>query len=114
MPGVSRPSHGRGSGVCGVNQVDGRSTRLSSDTEEIKVSWSGRKRCYDTILVECLWWALKYEDVYLRAYSDGWGAEINLDRFLWRYCHVIPHFSLGGKTPYAVYIEAETSSSARS
>ncbi len=58
--------------------------------EEIKSSWSGRKRCYDNILVERLWRTLKYEEVYLRAYSDGWDAEINLVRFLWRYCHVRP------------------------
>ncbi len=50
---------------------------------------------------------LKYEEVYLHAYSDGWEAEINLARFLWRYCHVRPHSSLGGKTPHEVYTETE-------
>ena len=75
--------------------------------EEIKISWSGRKRCYDNILVERLWRTLKYEEVYLRAFSDSWEAEISLARFLWRYCHVRPHSSLGGKTPYAVYTETE-------
>jgi len=79
--------------------------------EEIKISWSGRKRCYDNILVERLWRTLKYEEVYLHAYSDGWEAEISLARFLWRYCHVRPHSSLGGKTPYAVYTETEPSPS---
>ena len=43
--------------------------RLQS--EKIKISWSGRKRCYDNILVERLWRTVKYEEVYLRAYSDG-------------------------------------------
>ena len=28
--------------------------------EEIKISWSGRKRCYDNILVERLWRTVKY------------------------------------------------------
>lgn len=28
--------------------------------EEIQISWSGRKRCYDNILVERLWRTLKY------------------------------------------------------
>ncbi len=50
--------------------------------EEIKISWSGRKRCYDNILVERLWRTLKYEEVYLRAYSNGWESEISLARFL--------------------------------
>ena len=79
--------------------------------EEIKISWSGRKRCYDDILVERLWRILKYEEVYLRAYRDSWEAEISLSRFPWRYCHVRPNSSLGGKTPYAVYIESEPSPS---
>jgi putative transposase len=59
--------------------------------EGIKISWSGRKCCYDNILVERLWRTLKYEEVYLHAYSDGCDAEISLSRFLWRYCHVRPH-----------------------
>jgi putative transposase len=75
--------------------------------EEIKISWSGRKRCHDNILVERLWRTVKYEEVYLRAYSDGWEAEISLARFLWRYCHVRPHSSLGGRTPHEVYTETE-------
>jgi putative transposase len=79
--------------------------------EEIKISWSGRKRCYDNILVERLWRTVKYEEVYLRAYSDGWEAEISLARFLWRYCHVRPHSSLGGRTPHEVYTETESCSS---
>ena len=79
--------------------------------EEIKISWSGRKRCYDNILVERLWRTLKYEEVYLRANSDGWEAEINLARFLWRYCHVRPYSSLGGKTPHEVYTETKPCSS---
>jgi putative transposase len=79
--------------------------------EEIQISWSGRKRCYDNILVERLWRTLKYEEVYLHAYSDGWETEISLARFLWRYCHVRPHSSLGGKTPHEVYTETEPCSS---
>ncbi|MEB3360579.1 MAG: integrase core domain-containing protein [Synechococcaceae cyanobacterium] len=61
--------------------------------------------------MERLWRMVKYEEVYLRAYSDGWEAEISLARFLWRYCHVRPHSSLGFKTPYEVYTEAEPYSS---
>jgi putative transposase len=79
--------------------------------EEIKISWSGRKRCYDNILVERLWRTVKYEEVDLHAYRDGWEAEISLARFLWRYCHVRPHSSLGGRTPHEVYTETEPCSS---
>jgi putative transposase len=79
--------------------------------EAIKISWSGKKCCYDNILVERLWRTVKYEEVYLRAYSDGWEAEVNLARFLWRYCHVRPHSSLGGRTPHEVYTEIKPCSS---
>ena len=79
--------------------------------EKIKISWSGRKRCHDNILVERLWRTVKYEEVYIHAYSDGWETEISLASILWRYCHVRPHSSLVGKTPYAVYTETEPSPS---
>ena len=46
--------------------------------ESISISWSGRKRCYVNILDERLWKMLKSKEVYLRAYSDGWKAEITL------------------------------------
>lgn len=46
--------------------------------EQIKISWSGRKRCFDNILVERLWRTVKYEKLYLRAYEDGLDAEIRL------------------------------------
>ena len=79
--------------------------------EDIKISWSGRRRCFDNILVERRWRTVKYEEVYLRAYSDGWEAEVSLARFLWRYCHVRPHSALGGRTPHEVYTETKPRSS---
>lgn len=79
--------------------------------EEIEISWSGRKRCYDNILVERLWSTLKYEEVYLRAYSDGWEAESCLAQFIWRHYNVWPHSSLGGRIPHVVCTETEPCSS---
>ena len=79
--------------------------------EEIKISWSGRKRCYDNILVERLRRTVRYEEVYVHAYSDGWETKVSLARFRLRYCHIRPHISLGGETPHEVYSETEPSSS---
>jgi putative transposase len=75
--------------------------------KQIKISCSGKKRCYDNILVERLWRTIQYEEVYLRTYSDGWEAEISLAHFLWRSCHGRPHSSLGGKTPNEVINQIE-------
>ena len=43
--------------------------------------------------------------------SDEWKVEINMARFLWSYCHVRQHSSLGGKMTYAIYSKTEPSSS---
>ena len=48
--------------------------RLQS--EAVKISWSGRKRCYENMLVERLWRTVKYEEVWLRADSDLVCAEV--------------------------------------
>jgi putative transposase len=80
-------------------------------TAKVQISWSGKKRCYANLLVERLWWLVQYEEIDLHAYSDGWDAEIRLAYVLWRYCHVRPHRSLGGRTPYEVYSQAEPCSS---
>lgn len=75
--------------------------------EKIKISWSGRKHCYDNILVERLWRTLKYEEVVLRADNDGWEAEISLARFIRRTCHGRPHSAMGGRTPHEVYTQSD-------
>ena len=71
--------------------------------EKINISWSGRRGCFDNILVERLWRTIKYEEKYLWAYSDGLDAELRLARFLWRYSHTRHHSALGDKTPYKAY-----------
>jgi len=43
-------------------------------TEEIKISCLVEGAATNNILVERLWRNSKYEEVYLRAYSDGWGS----------------------------------------
>jgi len=83
--------------------------RLQGDG--IKISWYRKKRCYDNIELERLWRRVKYEEVYLHAYSDGWEAELSLARFLWRYCHVRPQNTLGGSTLHDVYTEIKSCSS---
>ena len=68
--------------------------------QAINISCSGRGGCYDNILEERLSHTLKYEKFYLRAYSDGCEAEINILDYYEGMAMKAPHCSLGGKTPH--------------
>ena len=70
---------------------------------EIKISMSGRGRCFDNILAERLWRTVKYEEVYLREYSDGHELIRSLRQYFEYYNYRRPHMSLDYKTPAEVY-----------
>jgi len=42
------------------------------ESEKLNTSWSDRQSCYNKNVVERLWRTVKYDEVYLHAYSDGW------------------------------------------
>ena len=69
----------------------------------IRISMDGRGRVYDNIFVERLWRTVKYEEVYLRDYSDMHEAKISLGRYFDFYNNERPHQSLGNRTPEEVY-----------
>ncbi len=69
----------------------------------IQISMDGRGRCFDNIFVERLWRTVKYEEVYLKEYSDAWQAVESLTRYFHFYNHERPHQSLGYRTPAEVY-----------
>ncbi len=70
---------------------------------KIKISMSGRGRCFDNILAERLWRTVKYEEVYLREYGDGHQLIRSLQRYFEYYNNHRPHRSLGYQTPTEVY-----------
>jgi putative transposase len=72
-------------------------------TRKIKVSMSGRGRCFDNILAERLWRTVKYEEIYLREYGDGHELIRSLRKYFDYYNYHRPHKSLGKKTPAEVY-----------
>lgn len=80
----------------GIFQSDQGCQFTSSDfvvklrCELIKISCLGIKLCYANILSERWWRTLKYEEVYLHAYNDGWEPDVNLACFLRRYYHLMP------------------------
>jgi putative transposase len=71
----------------------------------VAISMDGRGRALDNVFVERLWRTVKYEEVYLRDYSDGWQAKKSLGRYFDFYRDERPHQALGYRTPSEVYAE---------
>ena len=72
----------------------------------IAISMDGRGRALDNIFVERLWRSVKYEDVYLKGYSNSMELMIGLAEYFVFYNGERPHQSLGNLTPNAVYATA--------
>jgi len=69
----------------------------------LRISMDGKGRWLDNVFIERLWWSLKHEDIYLRAYRDLAELEEGLGRWMNHYNHRRPHQSLGYQTPWACY-----------
>jgi putative transposase len=78
---------------------------LPLEKSGVAISMDGRGRALDNVFVERLWRTVKYEEVYLREYVDGWKAEESLGDYFDFYCHERPHQALGYRTPAEVYRE---------
>lgn len=72
----------------------------------VAISMDGRGRALDNVFVERLWRSVKYEEVYLRQYRDGWEAQSALGAYFDFYCHRRIHQALGYRTPAEVYAHA--------
>jgi putative transposase len=73
---------------------------------DIAISMDGRGRAFDNIFIERLWWAVKYEEVYLHAYDNGRTAHHGLSRYFLFYNVERPHQSLDYRTPSELYLGA--------
>jgi putative transposase len=82
------------------------------ESEGIAISMDGRGRALDNVFVERLWRSVKYEEVYLRDYADGWEAEESLGRYFRFYCEERIHQSLEYLTPAEMYGRKATTGSA--
>lgn len=69
----------------------------------VAISMDGKGRCLDNVFIERLWRSVKYEEVYLKDYADGWDAEQQLSRYFEFYCEERIHQSLGYQTPAMIY-----------
>jgi putative transposase len=75
------------------------------ESHGVAISMDGRGRAIDNVFIERLWRSVKYEDVYLRDYTDGWQAEASLAAYFRFYNHERIHQSLDYRTPADVYAE---------
>jgi len=71
---------------------------------QVNISMDGRGRFQDNIFIERLWRSVKYEEVYLKNYSDGRDAFENLKNYFLFYNQERPHDSLGKMTPEHAYL----------
>lgn len=69
----------------------------------VRVSMDGKGRYSDNIFVERLWRTVKYEEVYLKAYSGGREARSGIDNYFRFYNTQRPHQALGYRTPAEVF-----------
>ena len=69
----------------------------------VKISMDGKGRYSDNIFVERLWWTVKYEEVYLKAYANAGEARRELGDYFRFYNDLRPHQALGYRTPAEVF-----------
>ena len=69
----------------------------------ITISMDGKGRCMDNIFVERLWRSLKYEEVYLHAYTSVPQAKAGIGAWLHFYNEERLHQTHGYRTPRQVY-----------
>ena len=69
----------------------------------VRISMDGKGRYADNIFIERLWRTVKYEEVYLKAYSNGREAKAGLDAYFHFYNNQRPHQALGYRTPAEVF-----------
>jgi len=63
----------------------------------------GKGRYSDNLFVERLWRAVKYEEVYLKAYQDGRDARAGIGEYFRFYNTERPYQALGYRTPAEAY-----------
>ena len=74
----------------------------------IKISMDGKGSYNDNLFIERLWWSVKYEEVYLKAYQDGREARQSLTDYFRFYNNDRPHQTFDYRTPAEAYASAPT------
>jgi putative transposase len=69
----------------------------------IRISMDGKGRAMDNIFIERLWRSVKYEEIYLKEYSNVKELIRSLKQYFEFYNFERPHQTLEGQTPAEVY-----------
>ncbi|MBI5761587.1 MAG: IS3 family transposase [Planctomycetales bacterium] len=69
----------------------------------VAVSMDGRGRAMDNVFIERLWRSVKYEDIYLKDYTNGADVNEGLTQWFDLYTYRRPHQGLNSRTPFEVY-----------
>lgn len=73
------------------------------ESHDIRISMDGKGRCLDNVIVERLWWTVKYHFLYLWAFENGADLRKGLNKWFNFYNQERSHQSLDEKTPDDVY-----------
>jgi putative transposase len=77
-------------------------TSVLSD-HDIAISMDGRGRALDNVFVERLWWTLKYEEIYPKAYGSVPELHDGLGTYFPYYNNERKHSALNKRTPASVF-----------
>lgn len=73
------------------------------EKKKIRISMDGKGRCLDNIVVERFWRSLKYDEVYLKDYSNMTECYHGIKQYIEKYNSFRPHLSHNGITPNMAY-----------
>jgi putative transposase len=85
------------------SQFTAKSFTSRLEARGVAISMDGRGRALDNVFVERLWRTVKYEEIYLKDYANGWEAESSLGRYFRFYCRERVHQALAYRTPAELY-----------
>ena len=74
----------------------------------VRISMDGRGRWMDNVFIERLWRSLKYEDIYLKGYADGYEAKVGIAQWVAFYNGRRPHMAIGHRAPMVVWRQGTT------
>ena len=70
---------------------------------DVQISMDGKGRWMDNVMIERLWRTLKYDYIYLHAFTDGRELKLGLGQWFREYNTERPHSALDYNTPDEVY-----------